>query len=138
MKIRNGFVSNSSSSSFLIYGISGSSFSFTEEGKRILLEYYVDEYPREDDESDEEYLERLVEEVENDDGWYEIMERFSIPTISVDHPPYDDYYIGASWDEVLDDETGAQFKCRIRESIKKYLDVTDEEFGTFSEAWFDG
>jgi len=117
MKVRNGFVSNSSTSSFLIYGICF--------------------------ESEDEFREALNMEVENDDDdtdvWeigYELGKELDMECLW----PYDgDYgcYIGVSWDQVKDDETGAEFKARVEKKLKeKFGD--DLEFSTYSEAWRDG
>jgi hypothetical protein len=83
MKIRNGFVSNSSSSSFVIYGV------------HLSDEYRSKIYNTYDD----------------------FLEINHIPYVS----NYDDVYLGRSWSEVKDDETGKQFKERVEKEIKEAL-----------------
>jgi hypothetical protein len=120
MKIRTGFVSNSSSSSFLMYGLS--------------LDC-VD--PRELS---------SVEDAESldSDGFdlYEELEGLCKGT-EFGYWVWDDYaWIGASWDEVGDDETGRQFKEKVEASLRKALGDKYEKYaktlGTHSEAWRDG
>ena len=99
MKIRNGFVSNSSSSSFLIYGIQATCpedeevYDFTERAEKAGLNSYI-----------------------------------------VDSEPY----LGLEWDQVQDDETGAQFKERVKKMLTDFFGEEPEKIGTLSEAWYDG
>lgn len=113
MKIRNGFVSNSSSSSFLIFGI------------------YIDDISE---------LTPLVSE--EDMNIYDIMENI-IPG-NVLHwyiIPWDedDVYIGLDWDQVQDDETGAEFKTRVTDLINQYLGKSYQisDLSTHKAAWHD-
>jgi hypothetical protein len=104
MKIRTGFVSNSSSSSFCIYGIA--------------LEERVD-------------LSFLPA------GRYGDHEIEGLEILK-----YSDYgvYIGRSWSDVKDDETGAMFKKSIEEKLKEVFKGKIElpACRTHSEAWYDG
>jgi len=115
MKVRNGFVSNSSSSSFLIYGcIIDSSFA-------------------------NDTIEDAIELVFKDTGVRD--------SVSYWRPEgYDDYFIGNSWSNVQDDETGKQFKERTEIAVNKIIEKIKEinkddkdldiEFGTHREAWY--
>lgn len=96
MKIRNGFVSNSSSSSFLIYGcmVSEEVADKAEEMKDVKFDVFYGEY--------------------------------------------ETYYLGLSWDDVKDDQTGKGFKESIEKSIKDAFEDEEFSFGTFSEAWYNG
>lgn len=111
MKIRLGFVSNSSSSSFCIYGVELSSYI----GE--LLEKF---------EIDEENSYELADVIQEKTG------------LEVSNGPNGDYlYVGKSWSDIGGDETGKEFKARVEKIIKDVLGV-DEQCSTYSEAWYDG
>ena len=117
MKIRNGFVSNSSSSSFLIYGTHyGSSEIFVELIKKLK--------EKNGEEVSEDFDEYAAESYVNDLG---------LTTFS---PDYCGYYVGRSFDEIADDETGKQFKESIQNAIKTFDE--NASCGTHEEAWYNG
>lgn len=116
MKSRSGFVSNSSSSSFLIYGASVES-----SDARSWLKTHKN---MSDDEVDEMEPYEIRELVESESG----LSFFGNSDYGM--------YVGASWDEVGDDETGKQFKARVEAKIKEVF--PDASLSTYEEAWYDG
>ena len=119
---RMGFVANSSSSSFLIYGIY-----LKEEKLKKLVEKSAHPY--------------IVEQREKwgvDDA-VEILCEINGLFASVGDPNAweDGLYIGASWDSVKDDETGAEFKARVQDLIESYLGKI-KGYSTMEDAWYNG
>jgi len=96
MKIRNGFVSNSSSSSFCIYGIKIKGREKEGRAEEIGLEAHYG-----DSNLGDNYL-----------------------------------YIGRSWCNIGDNETGAQFKKDIEKKIKDAFGI--DKCSTIEEAWQNG
>ena len=122
MKIRNGFVSNSSTSSFLIYGI----LLDEDEIKKALN---IQDGDGEDEDGYGDDIYEMLEDVFKKEkiqgyGW---------------HNPYDDdgWYIGKSWGSVKNDETGKQLKDTIEKDLK-LLFGKKVKCLTHSEAWRDG
>jgi hypothetical protein len=103
MKIRTGFVSNSSTSSFCIYGTDFD---------------YITVKTHSDERDIEKYAKKFGLEAYHDNC---------------------DWYVGLSWDSIGDDETGLEFKQRIKESVQKFLgDIDDVKCGSIERAWYDG
>lgn len=112
MKIRNGFVSNSSSSSFCIYGAS-----FDSSEVRELL--------------------KNIEGLEDAD-LYELREHMESKDTDLSFwtpPDYGMLFIGKDWSSVKDAETGKEFKEHIEAELEK-LCGKKVECGTHSEAWY--
>ena len=122
MKIRNGFVSNSSTSSFCIYG---THLEYEDDLIKALIEKGFA--------TKEELLDGVSEYAWNKNN------KFFTGDIGFECPydGDDGVYIGIEWNKIKDDETGAQFKARIEEKMKDLLG-NDVECGTYSEAWRDG
>jgi len=95
MKLRNGFVSNSSSSSFMIYGIT---LDYDEIVKLLNLAI------KENDD-----LCGIIE--------YEVSEKISGLNI-LNNYESERMYIGRSWNTIADDETGKQFKDKTEAIIR--------------------
>ena len=122
MKVRCGFVSNSSTSSFCIYGIMLEDKHVEKIKEKIKI---LD--PKNNDEDDEWYV--LSEELENYFCKNEIGLEF--------HSMMGEYfYIGRSWKYIKDNETGLEFKKSIENTIKELLGE-ELKCSTHSEAWRD-
>lgn len=117
MKIRTGFVSNSSTSSFLIYGsvVSIDKLKHT-------LEVKV--------KGEELSVEHMKSILKNEDlnfymwDYYQLAEfaiKKFLPNFEYHSGPYDNstIYLGRSWDSIQDDETGKQFKDSINNNLKE-------------------
>jgi hypothetical protein len=115
MKIRNGFVSNSSSSSFCIYGT------------------YLESY-----DAVAELLEKLYPEkynLNNTDA-IEIVEDYCSENNLSLHSANDSSYIGRDYSEIGADETGKQFRESVDVAIKRIL--PDAHCDTIQEESYDG
>lgn len=110
MKVRTGFVSNSSSSSFCIYGAAIEESEFIEKVKT------------------------MNPELADVDCSYEITESLET-NLDVELPSYfDTAYIGRSWSSIGDEETGKQFKEGVKKEIKRVFGE-DINCSTHEEAW---
>jgi len=111
MKIRAGFVSNSSSSSFCIYGTYMDVNEVVEKMKDFLTEEEIE----------------LIE-----DEPYEVQELIEEKTDLAVYMSEDSIWIGKSWTSVGDDQTGKQFKDSVQEELEKVFGP-DVECGTHEE-----
>ena len=155
MKVRQGFVSNSSTSSFLIYGVQTSNFSVEkllenlgiDKAKAGWVAWYAgqqekhrethpDWYP---DTTWEEWLEGSLEDPSYLIGHQlpKFMEGSDFSGFTLENPWDDDYYIGLDPRSMDDSETMGEFKARAGRIIRPMVDE-DTEFGWQEEAWRDG
>lgn len=115
MKMRNGFVSNSSSSSFVVYGATIE--------KDELLEALLEKFPDLEVERDE-YGEIFLEETDIYDIIWDLPEA-DVKAMSL--AEYDDLVmIGRPLAEIEENETFAQFKSRVHSALDKI--GVDEEY----------
>ena len=120
MKIRTGFVSNSSSSSFLIWGVRVDSGEFTKFSAET------------EDEEDEEN--------EDPDALYNsVDENGDLMRTAYDN---DEVYCGRCPSQCRDDETMGDFKERVQKEVgeifaKYKVEGADLKFGWLEEAWHD-
>lgn len=111
MKIRLGFVSNSSSTSFCIYGL-------CLEGSKAKEIFKV------------ENVHNLDSVIPGESGLNYVAGQESYYV-----------YLGRPWSSVEDDETGLQFRTSILQNLKKLLpdqELSFEKLGTHEESWYNG
>lgn len=156
MKIRTGFVSNSSTSSFLIYGASIGEVDTDaliqslkeQEGFEEAKENFIKKY--------EEYAEKystynattfddMIAETVEQEGIYEFLSwtwpkwsgNEAWEDISIESPPYDNLYVGLDPRDMKDDETLAEFKERAKNAVS-VLSSEELKLGWHKMAWRDG
>ena len=119
---RMGFVANSSSSSFLIYGTYLEGKELKEVVEKSTHPYIVERLERRG-------VDKSVGILYGMNGLF---------VSGGDPNSYEDgVYVGVSWDNVKDDETGAEFKARVQSLIESYLGKI-EGYSTMEAAWYDG
>lgn len=139
MKIRQGFVSNSSSSSFCMYGVyfdyeSDISEALIEKGLATKEELSDGVYDFFDDWSFKYNLKKkgLSEEEIKAKMTERPCEGFAYESIVGEC-----HFIGINWNHIQDDETGAEFKARIEKGIKEIFG-DEVSCSTHIETWRDG
>jgi hypothetical protein len=158
MKIRNGFVSNSSASSFCIYGtvlttdIIGILVEIKKHSPNIFLKIQEELRKTYKDRSiadDQEYKDYInnalkwIDDMENNDPPDELLCEVDVQDIIstalgdnfevIVPPEWDSIYVGRSWKDIGDKETGAKFKKNIEEQLTKIFGKVS--FDTHEEAW---
>jgi hypothetical protein len=114
MKIRTGFVSNSSSSSFCLYGV------FLEDGDSL------------------KEIFKNIQATENYELIEEITSLASHLGLEVECPDgFNGVYIGRSFEGIGDNETGKQFKDSTKDKIR-ILTGKNLDCSTYSESWYNG
>ncbi len=115
MKTRTGFVSNSSTTSFTIYGLSMDAY---HDGRELA-----------------NTIDERLWELKSQGKFDSLTDRFGEECYT--------FYLGGDWDKLSDDETPAQFKARIKADIEAFLAETgitmpDMQFHKAHEAYRDG
>jgi len=118
MKIRTGFVSNSSSSSFAVYGIDMDFDEVTELAIKLGLKEEEIKKSEEEDDDEEDYS-------GNEDDDYELAQEVESHfleqglTTAVLGEGNNSIYVGLGFESMKDDETKADFMKRVEALIKK-------------------
>ncbi len=133
MKIRQGFVSNSSSSSFLIYGAALEEFEEKIELAKKLFPTLSKEQTRYV--SDEAFED--IDRIDEDDAYEILGASLGMMGLVMESVYYEAFYVGRSWSTVGDEETGAQFKQDVEKKLEK-LFGREVECSTLEQAWRDG
>jgi hypothetical protein len=120
MKVRTGYVSNSSSSSFCIFGVNLDE----KDAKERMLALATDEQRKKD-----------IEEC----GAYEMLYDEKGIFFSGGDPNgwKSGIFVGLGWDTIGDDETGGQFKKRVQSRLEEIFGP-GLSLGTYEESWYNG
>jgi len=127
MKCRIGFVSNSSSESFCMFGIGIEYYEVIKKLNKKYKKLFDKEFKIKDDN---------YSNIEKYD-LFEFLNNIDLNIKCNSGPPYEDYiYIGKEWCDIKDNETGLQFKNSIKNEIKLlFKDSEDLKFKTHEISW---
>jgi hypothetical protein len=70
-----------------------------------------------------------LEDAINDGALRDVVDLFGLEV----YQPDDSYYIGRSWDRIGDDETGGQFKVRVKSEVAKLFGAVAASAATTHE-----
>lgn len=121
MRYRLGFVSNSSSSSFLIYGICLN----TDDAIKLLKIPDIKKREYQDQDQDPYEFVGLIEKELGIDYY-----------VGGPDPAYS-IYIGKSWDSIKDNQTGKEFKKEVKQKLEEVFGKSIS-CATHAEGWMDG
>lgn len=145
MKIRQGHVSNSSSSSFCIYGVCFREYGDGAFTRKNLINLLIkkEEVVRElikykgEDQSIEDFME-MVRKSPNSFDLFDIIDKVNNGLESFSgHCDDKGVYVGRDFTSIKDEETGKQFKESVEKDIKGFLGI-NVECNIIKEGWYDG
>lgn len=120
MKVRTGFVSNSSSSSFCAFGVA---VGMDEEELTKLGMVFT-----EDDRDSDGYIDEMGEIIYNAADGCNLKCTYDYDSTMA--------YVGLEYPDMADDETMGQFKERAKVAVKKmFPNIQDDAFGHIEESW---
>lgn len=129
MKIRMGFVSNSSSSSFCIYG---TYLDIDEIVTPEFIQFILDNSKNFKGKTVQDVKDYLEEEENTYEIIYELEEALGLYWDTIEGED-GVFYLGQPWKTIGDDQTGRQFKDEVEAKIKKLW--PDATLDTHEEAW---
>ena len=135
MKTRNGFVSNSSTSSFCIFGVSMGDDEFrkfVDRNMQLILAHTAKSKWMKEVKTEED-----LKQWQEEKGYYGDLLHTLAEGVGLEayYPPdWEMVFIGASWPSILDDETGAQFKERVAAMVAQLF--PDAVCGTHQEGYY--
>ncbi len=130
MKIRNGFVSNSSTTSFCIYGVMWEASEFADMMKESGL---VPENVKKESNKNDGCIDDIID-------WFYFDRPNFIKNegLSVEYGYDSEYiYIGATWSKIPDDVVVGEFKKSIKQKIENIFKIKDAKCEMHEECFHD-